>query len=143
MIRRPSLAIPRFDGRVMPIGGSVEDYSRHMLVYLRPWTLSEQHVSEHCLLLSDVCAKGNTWEHAWRSYLDGNILSAHCQAIILNFQEVFSTRQVHDTDGDSKGPTDHCTLHLNDKDFEQAVQTKRREDKGGTSDGSFQFVEST
>ena len=143
MVRRPSPAIPRFDGRVMPIGGSVEDYSRHMLVYLRPWTLCEQHASEHCPLLSDVCAKGSTWEHAWRLYLDGNILSAHCQAIILNFQEVFSTRQVHDTDGDSKGPTDHCTLHLNDKDFEQAIQTKRREDKGGTSDGSFQFVEST
>ena len=61
----------------------------------------------------------------------------------MNFQEDFSPRQVQDTDGDNKGPTDHCTLDLNDKDFEQAIQTKRKEDKSGTSDGSFQFVEST
>lgn len=141
MVKRLAPAIPRFDGRVLPLDGDAEDYAKHMSVYLRPWTLRFEDANETVPHLSQLAGDDGQWTTAWSKYMNGNVLSHHMKNIICNFQEVFSTRQVHDSETTS-APKDNCDLNLTTAEYRTTLQTKRRLDVSGVSDASFEFAQS-
>lgn len=123
MVQRAQPAIPRFDGPALAVGGSSDDHARHMSIYFRPWTLMATNASEYTPLITDI--GDGSWSSAWRSYLDGNVLSMRCKHAIQNFQAVFSAREGHDQEESASRP-DLEELCLKQSQLKQVIQTKRR-----------------
>jgi hypothetical protein len=146
MVMRHKPAIPRFDGSVLKHGGSTEDHARHMITYLRPWTLSRQVADEHCPHIKDLVGADGSWYSGWVQWLERGVLSEQSKHVILNFQSVYCMRQ-HEVVCDGSTEKDASRLSFTKQDLKQVIQTQRRKSKQDTSndminrrDASFEFV---
>ena len=58
MVRRRVPAVPKFEGRALPLDASMNDNAMHMSIYFRPWVLDARAASTHAPMVTALCIAG-------------------------------------------------------------------------------------
>ena len=58
MVRRRVPAIPKFEGRALPMDACMNDNAMHMSIYFRPWVLDMRAVSSQAPMVTDLRIAG-------------------------------------------------------------------------------------